>query len=87
MEFGLHSVYPNPFNNLLRIEYGIETPGQVELKVYDLSGRIAGVLRSKDHVRGNYSISWDAGQLPAGLYFLKLEAGQKRQITKIQLLK
>jgi hypothetical protein len=36
---------------------------------------------------GNYSVNFDASNLPSGIYFYKLEAGSFTQIKKMMLLK
>ena len=86
-EFGLYDVYPNPFNGLLRIEYGLEVDVEVSLMAYDLTGRVVGEPVSGLIRRGMHSISWDASALPSGVYLIRLSAGEKRDIRKVLLLR
>jgi hypothetical protein len=85
--FQLYQNYPNPFNPSTQITFSLTQPSHVELKVYDLLGReveslIAGALASGEH-----QITFQAGQLPSGVYLYRLEAGSVVQIKKMVLVK
>jgi len=90
--FAVTSVYPNPFNPTVRIEYEIPEAMDVSLQVYNALGQqVHEVERS--HVQGGrYSLSWDAaglnGQsLSAGLYFARLETPIGRELIKLTYMK
>ena len=55
----LHN-YPNPFNPSTTIEYEILKSGNVEISVYDLSGRLVKTLLNKSQQKGDYKVEWDA---------------------------
>ncbi|MFC2150049.1 LamG-like jellyroll fold domain-containing protein [Calditrichota bacterium] len=87
IEFGLHEVYPNPFNGLLRIRYGLEVNTEAAIVVYDLAGRtvaepVSGVLE-----RGMHIITWDASTLPSGVYLVQLIAGERMDTRKVLLIR
>ncbi|MFH1313529.1 MAG: T9SS type A sorting domain-containing protein [Candidatus Eisenbacteria bacterium] len=72
--------YPNPFNTMTTIAYSISSPGEVNLRVYDVSGRLVKVLVNDLKGVGEYRFSWDGRdrtgmKVPSGVYFLRLEAG------------
>ncbi|HSG28465.1 MAG TPA: FlgD immunoglobulin-like domain containing protein, partial [Candidatus Krumholzibacterium sp.] len=72
-------IHPNPFNPVTEIEYSIPARGDVEMKVYDISGRLVAVLVDRVMDAGNYRISWDGrnrkGQtVSSGVYFCRLTA-------------
>lgn len=89
--FGIH---PNPFRDKLTIKFQIsETKAQANynLRIYDATGRL---VRQWDNerVRGTDQILWygddDYGRhLPAGVYFVRFEDGDFRQIEKVILLR
>ena len=59
----------------------------VDLKVYDISGRVVNELMSGMQSQGLYKISWDAGNNASGLYFIRLVAGSEMHTQKIMLVK
>lgn len=87
VEFGFHQVYPNPFNNVLQIQFGLEQHGAVHLKIYDLTGRKIAVLVSDNLSAGMYNRSWDAEGLASGMYLLRLSMGDQDRFTKAVLIK
>jgi hypothetical protein len=69
---------PNPFRTSTRIRYSVWSPGRVELKVYDVTGRLVRSLVSGYRTPGAYSIDWDgrdnaSNELPSGIYFGRLD--------------
>jgi len=76
--FRLSQNYPNPFNALTCITYRLDRPAEVELSIYDLTGRIVRNLLQTRTAAGNYQVLWDGtndrGQsLPSGVYFAKIQ--------------
>jgi len=84
--------YPNPFNPSTKI--GVILPGSenVRLIVYNLLGVKIAVLMEGMYGPGTYELTWegrnDAGfDVPAGLYFYRLEAGSFTDTKKLLLMK
>lgn len=87
-DYQLYSLYPNPFNPSLNIYFSISTPGKTDITIFNSNGQEVGnVLRNEYLQKGNYNFSWDAGNNPSGLYFVKLESQNLVQIEKALLLK
>ena len=86
-DFILHRPYPNPFNAVTTILYEIPVDGQVRVEVYDVLGREVATVADHRAQPGSYSVTWDAGELPSGIYFVRMEAGEFRQTRKGVLLK
>ena len=86
-EFNLEQNYPNPFNPNTVISYSLPSASNVKLIVYNTLGQIVKTLESGYKNTGNYSVNFNASNLPSGIYFYKLEAGQFSQIKKMLLLK
>ncbi|MCB2199428.1 T9SS type A sorting domain-containing protein [bacterium] len=81
------STYPNPFNAEMSVRYALPTASQVQIAVYDLLGRQVAQFTPGLVQPGTHSWSFNARELPSGLYFLKVDAGQWHDIRKVTLLK
>jgi hypothetical protein len=79
--------YPNPFNPSTTISYQLSAVSNVKLNVYDVLGREICVLVNEIKQPGAHSTVWDAANMPSGVYFLKLTAGNYTQIRKMSLMK
>lgn len=102
-EFLLSQNYPNPFNPVTKIKYSIpmnppSSPftkggsgdsrgGFVTLKVYDILGNEIETLVNEEKPAGTYEITWYAANLPSGVYFYQLKAGDYVSMKKMILLK
>ncbi|MBU1920096.1 right-handed parallel beta-helix repeat-containing protein [bacterium] len=82
-----HAAYPNPFNPVTTLSFSLTQPAQVKLCVLDLLGRSVAVLIDRQVSAGAHSLQWNAADLPSGLYFAELAAGEYRQVQKLILMK
>jgi flagellar hook assembly protein FlgD len=85
---------PNPFNPTTVIRFRVSAAGPVQLKVYDVSGRLVRTL--VDDVRGSqsapYSVTWDGrddngSSAASGVYFYQLVVPGNIDTKKMVLLK
>jgi len=81
-EYSLAQNYPNPFYTSTKISYSIKKPNYIILKIYDQLGRKVRTLVSKNQDIGSYSIDFEGYNLPQGIYFYRLQAGN--QFTEIK---
>ncbi len=85
--------HPNPFNPSTTISFDLSRGMAVDLNVYDLAGRLVGVLLKSDaRPAGRNEVVWrgrdDHGRaLPSGTYFYRLEAGGQAVTRRMMLLK
>lgn len=86
-DFSLSQNYPNPFNPSTKIEFRITEFGFVNLKVYDVLGNEVAILLNEIKSAGTYEVSFDASNLPSGIYFARLTAENQSSIIKMSLLK
>ncbi|MDH3217251.1 MAG: T9SS type A sorting domain-containing protein [Candidatus Krumholzibacteria bacterium] len=78
---------PNPFNPVTRFSYSVPSTQHVRLAVYDVTGRLVQELVNSVKSSGEYLVEWDAGTLPSGVYFYRLETGSKTIVRRATLLK
>ncbi|MBN1633091.1 MAG: T9SS type A sorting domain-containing protein [Ignavibacteria bacterium] len=85
--FSLEQNYPNPFNSVTKIQFKVASDKFVKLIVYDLKGREIKTLVNEELNPGTYDVQFDAGNLPSGVYFYRMEAGKFMETRKLILLK
>jgi hypothetical protein len=85
--FNLEQNYPNPFNPSTVVGFQLSVAGQATLKVYDLLGREVAVLVNGVLPAGAHSATFDATNLPSGVYMYKLEAGGQSSTKRMTLVK
>jgi probable HAF family extracellular repeat protein len=79
--------YPNPFNPSTTIEFSIPKSQLVSLKVFNALGQEVAVLVDGTLAAGDHSVSFDARQLPSGVYFYRISAGGFVESKKMVLMK
>ena len=86
-EFKLNQNYPNPFNPSTKIQFSIPKEVMVRLSIYNTIGQEVSKLVNQELGVGTYSVDFDATELPNGIYFYKIQAGEFTQTKKMILLK
>ncbi|MDO8550353.1 MAG: SBBP repeat-containing protein [Ignavibacteria bacterium] len=86
-EFRLLQNYPNPFNSVTNITFTLQQSVNVNMKIYTLLGEEITTLISKNYSAGTYTVIWDAGALPSGIYLCRLQAGEEQRVIKLLLMK
>jgi len=85
--FSLTQNYPNPFNPTTEITFELPRAANTTLKVYDVMGREVTELLNGHLSVGEHRLTFDASDLPSGVYFYRLQAGTETQTRKMLLLK
>ncbi len=86
-EFSLGQNYPNPFNPTTVIPFSITKQVKVSIKIFDILGRELMVVLNELKSAGEYTVVFDAINLPSGIYYYSLTAGEFMQSRKMILLK
>ncbi len=86
--FTLQQNYPNPFNPVTTIGFTLQVSGMTSLKIYDIIGREEETLVNEHLDAGvYYQKTFDASNLASGIYFARLQSGEKMQLKKLLLMK
>ncbi|MEX1139136.1 MAG: C-GCAxxG-C-C family (seleno)protein [Bacteroidota bacterium] len=91
--FRMEQNYPNPFNPETRIEFVLPEAASVSLGIYDLNGRLVRELVSAEHHGpGTFERTWngmgsDGKRVASGIYFARLQAGNRAATIKMSLMK
>lgn len=88
----LFQSFPNPFTSSTTIKYTVEDPSQVQLDVFDLSGKKIKTLVNEFQNAGTKSVTWDAKDqtgavVSPGIYIYCLRIGNKEYYNKMVYIK
>jgi hypothetical protein len=87
LTFNLEQNYPNPFNPSTSIMYSVPEAGNIKLSVYNIVGEEVAVLINGYSEAGSFDVTFDASNLPSGVYLYKLQSASSVQTRKMMLLK
>ena len=83
----LYQNFPNPFNPATEIRFELSKPADVELTVFDISGRKVKTLENRRFDAGGHIVRFDAGDLSSGIYILHFSADGTSESMKMLYLK
>ena len=83
----LYQNYPNPFNPSTIVRFDLPVTSEVNLTVYDITGREIAVLVSEVKSAGSHQVAFNAARLNSGLYFYQLKTKEFTAIQKMMLVK
>jgi 5'-nucleotidase / UDP-sugar diphosphatase len=86
-EFSLRQNYPNPFNPSTEIQFDLPVDSRIRLSVYNILGEEEAVLLDEKRSAGTHRITWNAGNLPGGVYIYSLQTEAFSTSRKMILLK
>lgn len=87
------AAWPNPFNAHTRLTFSLPDAGRLDLKVYDVGGRLVRVLLAGYFTAdGVGSVDWDGRDskgrtVAAGVYLCRLEIGGQSVTARVVLVK
>gem|GEM_PF-5862886 len=92
IQYALKQNFPNPFNPSTEIRFSIPAANTVELQIYNILGQKVRTLLSKNLTAGYHKITWngksDQGlQLPSGIYFYRIKAGEFSAVKKMMFIR
>jgi hypothetical protein len=87
VSFHLDRPYPNPFNPSTRIEFHLKNNQDVLLEIYGINGQRVETLIERRTFAGKHIINWNANNIAAGIYFIKMRVSDRVKTQKVILLK
>ena len=66
----IYNASPNPFNDEIRINYGVFKEGLAEISVYDLSGKKLANLVEAHKISNKYEVIWKVDKAMSRGYYL-----------------
>jgi len=90
--FALAQSYPNPFNAETVIRFSLATPGEARLELFDMLGQRVRTLVESELPAGPAATRWDGTDtgghpVASGVYFYRLNAGERVATKKLLLLR
>jgi hypothetical protein len=84
--------FPNPFRTKAEIRFSLAEPGHVRARVHDVAGRLVRVLHDGPLPSGAAGVSWDGRdhlgrEVPAGVYFVRVESERRAQVIPVVRLR
>jgi len=77
------SVYPNPCSNAARLRYLIHDIGYLISDLYSIDGRMIREIIRQEVMPGEHEVEIDVSDLPAGVYFVWVQAGSEVAVRKL----
>jgi len=85
--YNLSQNYPNPFNPATTISLQVPVSSYIALKVYDALGGEIATLLNEEKPAGSYEVVFNAVDLPSGVYFYRIQAGEFTETKRMILMK
>ena len=82
----LHAPYPNPARQQVTVRYAVPERRDVTARLYDALGRVVRTV-ADEKVKGRSEQTIDVSQLPSGVYFLRLSAGEATRVQKLTVVR
>ncbi|MFO7653303.1 MAG: FlgD immunoglobulin-like domain containing protein, partial [Candidatus Krumholzibacteriia bacterium] len=88
----LEQNFPNPFNPATMIRFWLESPTEIRLAAFNAAGRKVATIATGARAGGGHEIRWQARDdrgrpLSAGVYYLRLTAGNASRTIKATVVK
>jgi N-acetylneuraminic acid mutarotase len=83
----LEQNYPNPFNPTTTIGFGLQSKSDIKIAILNAIGEELAVVLNEEKESGFYQVEFNAANLPSGVYFCQLKAGEYVNTKKMILLK
>ena len=79
--------YPNPFNSTTHISYDLNEALNIKVTISNTKGQQIAVLDHGERATGTYNLTWNADNVPSGIYFIKLITPTVKLTRKVLLVR
>ncbi|MDF2437880.1 MAG: hypothetical protein K0Q95_2256 [Bacteroidota bacterium] len=76
-------LYPNPASEKATLEFSLNKAAKVKISILNILGQTASSVSSQDFPIGKHTVSLNVGSLEAGIYFVSMESGTRREVRKL----
>jgi hypothetical protein len=83
----LEDIYPNPVSTYTTVSFSVRQSENVSLKIFDVSGRLVTTLADRIFGEGENEITWNAADVNAGIYSLRMETASYSENRKLIVTK
>ncbi|MDP2172836.1 MAG: T9SS type A sorting domain-containing protein [Candidatus Cloacimonadaceae bacterium] len=80
------SIYPNPFSETATIKYRLAENSVINLSVYNQRGQLVHRISGWKSM-GDHDLVWNPGNLPEGVYMVRLQSGKGITTQRITALR
>jgi flagellar hook assembly protein FlgD len=86
------NVAPNPLNPETTVSFQTRAPGRIDVKIYDVSGRLVKTLLSESREAGYHDLRWNGtnqagAKVASGVYFFRLTTPEGGAVKAVTVLK
>lgn len=85
--YSLGQNFPNPFNPVTSIIYSLKETGNVQLEIFDVSGKKISTPVNSYQQRGEYKVDFDGSKLGSGVYYYTLRTKDFLETKSMVLIK
>lgn len=80
------STFPNPFDNLLTINFELQHPADISIQIFDITGALIHYIPTKKYESVENSVKIDARNFASSIYIVKIaSAGDHRYIKVVKM--
>ncbi len=87
LSFGLTAVRPLPQSGQALVRFQLAAAGQARLSVFNVAGQLIAVPLDEHRAAGAHAVTVPTRNLPAGIYFYRLEQNEETSTRKLMLIK
>jgi|GEM_PF-1436605 len=81
------SIFPNPVNGIVNIQYQLNRSSEVSITVFDILGKSIESQRFDHKNPGIHNWNWEITNIPSGEYIVKVRVGADQELKKITVIK
>jgi subtilisin-like proprotein convertase family protein len=86
-ELKLQQNFPNPFRGETTFAFELPKESSVSINIFDMMGREVGTVTNQHYAAGEHSIQWNAGTLPEGKYFYRIQTDNAVKVSSMIIVK
>lgn len=85
--FAFSPAFPNPFNPSTVLSFSLPRTSEIQLNIFDVTGRLVATPVSGKYQAGVYSTLWSPEKLASGVFFARLDTPGFSNTQRLHLIK